>query len=94
MKRRSFVKTNCTCGLFSLIPGLPLKSELRFHEKNKNIRQQINPAQVNLVFKFVDSTQTESVKESIFGKLGNECLFPRKLNKWIESFKGIDALIN
>jgi len=63
-------------------------------EKDQKVSQQVNPDQVNAVLKFIDATQSEPVKESIFGKLGRECFSSRNLDAWVRSFDGVHGLIH
>lgn len=92
MKRRSFVKTGCAACMLSVIPELPLNAESQ-SENQKKVAAQINADQIKSVLKFIDSTQPSWVKESIFGKLGSECFYSRKLENWVDSFGDIDSLI-
>lgn len=55
--------------------------------KKKHIAQEINPEQVQNILKFVDASQSEAVKESIFHQLGHECFYVRKLDEWIRQYK-------
>jgi hypothetical protein len=50
--------------------------------------QDMNPEQVKNLLKFIDASQSEPVKNSIFGQLGHECFYARKLDKWIEQYRG------
>ncbi|MGD1044693.1 MAG: hypothetical protein ABR936_05095 [Bacteroidota bacterium] len=54
----------------------------------KNIPQEMNPEQVKRIIKFIDSSQSETIKENIFSRLGYECFYSRKLDEWIGSFSG------
>jgi hypothetical protein len=48
----------------------------------------MNPEQVKNILKFIDALQDESVKETIFGQLGHECFYARKLDDWISQYSG------
>ena len=50
--------------------------------------QEINQEQVKNVLKFIDASQSESVKNAIFSQLGHECFYARKLDGWIAQYKG------
>ncbi len=53
-----------------------------------NIPQDMNQEQVTNILAFIDASQSEPVKETIFTRLGHECFYARKLDAWIESYKG------
>ena len=55
--------------------------------KKKHIPQDMNQAQVQNLLKFIDTSQSEVVKESIFQQLGQACFYTRKLDEWIGSFQ-------
>ena len=55
--------------------------------KKKHIPQEMHPEQVRNIIKYIDVTQSESVKESIFSQLGRECFYTRKLNVWIGPYQ-------
>ena len=44
--------------------------------------------QVRNILKFIDASQSEPVKGSVFSQLGHECFFARKLDGWIEQYTG------
>ncbi len=50
--------------------------------------QPMNEEQVKNILRFVDASQSEPVKESIFSRLGHECFFVRKLDGWIAPYRG------
>ena len=50
--------------------------------------QDMNQEQVRNLLKFVDASQGEAVKESIFSQLGHECFYARKLDAWIGQYTG------
>ena len=54
----------------------------------KHVPQEMNQKQIRNLLKFVDSSQSEAVKESVFGELGYECFYARDLDKWIGPFVG------
>jgi hypothetical protein len=56
--------------------------------KKPHIPQEMNPEQVKNVLKFIDASQSEPVKSSIFSRLGHECFYARKLDAWIEQYTG------
>ena len=51
-------------------------------------QEEINPEQVKNILQFIDASQSEPVKKSIFSQLGRECFYARKLDAWIESYRG------
>lgn len=53
-----------------------------------NVSQDMNHDQVKNVLRFVDASQTESVKRSIFGELGRQCFCARKLDAWTSQWAG------
>lgn len=57
-------------------------------DKKEHVPQEMNQEQVKNLLKFVDSSQSEAVKESVFGQLGYECFYARDLNKWIGPYVG------
>src|SRR5512137_1384837 len=56
--------------------------------KKPHIPQEMNQDQVKSILKFIDVSQSETVKDSIFGQLGHECFYARKLDGWIEQYRG------
>jgi hypothetical protein len=50
--------------------------------------QEMNPEQVKNILKFIDDSQSEPVKQSIFTRLGHDCFFVRNLDRWVESYQG------
>jgi hypothetical protein len=54
----------------------------------QHIPQEMNQEQVRNILKFIDASQSESVKNSIFSRLGHECFCARKLDEWIEQYSG------
>lgn len=56
--------------------------------KKPHIPQEMCQEQVKNILKFVDASQNESVKSSIFSQLGYECFYARKLDGWIEQYRG------
>jgi hypothetical protein len=53
-----------------------------------HIPQEMNQEQVKNILKFVDASQSESVKHSIFSQLGHECFYARKLDQWMGQYSG------
>ncbi len=49
--------------------------------------QEMHPAQVRNLLKFIDGSQSETIKESIFSQLGYECFYVRNLDEWIGQYK-------
>ena len=90
MERRKFFKNSCACGMIFLvsasqffgIAGTPQE------ETKKNIPLRMNAEQVKKMLKYVDSTQSRTVKKNIFGQLGYECFYSNNLDKWIEPYIG------
>lgn len=56
--------------------------------KKPHMPQEMNQEQVKNILKFIDASQSESVKNSIFSQLGHECFYARKLDGWIEQYRG------
>jgi len=54
----------------------------------QHVPQEMNPEQVKNILKFVDASQSEAVKHSIFSQLGHECFYTRKLDEWIGQYSG------
>ncbi|MBN1120330.1 MAG: hypothetical protein JXJ17_04580 [Anaerolineae bacterium] len=50
--------------------------------------QDMNPEQVKSILKFIDETQSEPVKQSIFTQLGHDCFYTRKLDEWVGQYVG------
>ncbi len=46
----------------------------------------MNEEQVRSLLKFIDSSQTEIVKENIFSELCYDCFYSNNLDKWIDNF--------
>jgi hypothetical protein len=49
---------------------------------------EMNQEQVVNFIKFIDASQSEPVKNSIFSRLGRECFYTRKMDTWIEQYQG------
>lgn len=49
---------------------------------------KMNENQVRNVFKFIHGTQSEEVKESIFGQLGYQCFHASGFDQWLEQYRG------
>ncbi len=56
--------------------------------QKQSIPQEMNQEQVKNVLRFVDASQSEAVKAAIFGQLGHECFYARKLDGWIAQYTG------
>jgi hypothetical protein len=56
--------------------------------KKPHVPQEMNQEQVKNILKFIDTSQSEPVKNSVFGQLGQECFYARKLDTWIEQYRG------
>ena len=56
--------------------------------KQTHVPQEMNQDQVKNVLKFIDASQDESVKGSIFSPLGGECFYARRLDDWIGQYAG------
>jgi len=56
--------------------------------KQQPIPQEMNQEQVKNTLKFIDASESESVKNSIFSQLGHECFYARKLDEWIQQYRG------
>ncbi len=50
--------------------------------------EEVNLQQVQNVLKYIDATQSETVKDSIFRQLGRECFYTRNLDRWLEQYRG------
>ncbi len=49
---------------------------------------EITQEQVKNVLKAIDASQSEPVKSALFGQLGHECFYARKLDAWIAQYQG------
>ena len=56
--------------------------------KKPHIPQEMNQEQVKNILKFIEASQDETVKESIFSQLGHECFYTRNLDDWIGQYTG------
>jgi hypothetical protein len=56
--------------------------------KKSHIPQETNQEQVKNILKFIDASQDEGVKKSIFNQLGHECFYARSLDAWIGQYTG------
>ena len=56
--------------------------------KKKHTPQEMNQEQVRNILKFIDASQDEGVKESVFSRLGHECFYARHLDDWIGQYTG------
>lgn len=54
----------------------------------KHVPQEMNHEQVKRLLKFIGASQSEAVKESLFGQLGYECFHARNLDKWVGQYAG------
>ena len=54
----------------------------------KHIPQEMNQDQVRNILKYIDATQSEKTKRTIFGQLGLECFHCGQHAQWMEQFKG------
>ncbi len=50
--------------------------------------QDMNHDQVKNILKFIDASQSEPVKQSIFTQLGHDCFYTRKLDEWVRQYTG------
>lgn len=50
--------------------------------------EEINREQMKRLLQFIETSQSEPVKKSLFGQLGRECFHVRKLDSWLESYRG------
>jgi hypothetical protein len=56
---------------------------------------EMNADQVKNILKFIDASQSETVKASIFSQLGHECFYARKLDAWIEPYReNVEAFLD
>jgi predicted ArsR family transcriptional regulator len=88
MNRQEFINLGCSCGILSyFFPHIASgQNENLKPLAKKHIPQEMNHEQVKNILKFIDASCSESIKESIFGQLGNECFYSRNLDKWIETY--------
>jgi len=56
--------------------------------KKPQVPQEMNQEQVKNILKFIDASQSEAVKDSIFSQLGHECFYARRLDEWIKQYSG------
>jgi hypothetical protein len=98
MKRRGFLKAGCLGGILAMA-GEPKSvaqdvNTPQPEEAKKNIFE-MNQEQVKKVIKYIDNSQEEAVKKSIFGQLGRQCFYCREVDRWINSFKGdVEAFLD
>ena len=50
--------------------------------------EEMNLEQVQNILKFIEATQTETVKADIFRQFGRECFHTRKNDGWLEQYRG------
>jgi hypothetical protein len=63
--------------------------------KKTNVPIEMNQEQVKKLLKFIDASQPEAVKASIFSQLGHECFTCRNVDAWIGKFDGnLQALMD
>jgi len=55
--------------------------------KKKHTPQDMNKEQVQNILKFIETSQSETVKESVFNQLGHECFYARNLDQWIGQYR-------
>lgn len=70
MERRTYDRNGCVCSVLSLLSnsrlsGMSTETEVNA-KKVRNIPQEMNPEQVKRIIKFIDSSQSETIKENIF----------------------------
>jgi hypothetical protein len=56
--------------------------------KRQSTPQEMNQEQVRNILRFIDDSQSEVVKASIFSQLGHECFYARRLDEWIGQYTG------
>jgi len=56
--------------------------------KKSYVTQKMNQEQVKNILKFIDSSQAEPIREQIFGQLGHDCFYSRKLDEWVGQYQG------
>ncbi|MEJ2616489.1 MAG: hypothetical protein P8Z35_16155, partial [Ignavibacteriaceae bacterium] len=92
MERRTFFKATCACGILSLVDAAQLTGSSKFaeqqEENQKNTSISMSEEQVKRIIKFIDLSQDEETKKSIFCRLGYECFHARKLDGWIGQYVG------
>ena len=54
----------------------------------KHLPMDMNPEQVRVILKYIEASQSETVKEQIFSQLGYECFYSRKVDEWIGKYTG------
>jgi hypothetical protein len=50
--------------------------------------ETIHQEQVQKLLQYIDATQSEAVKSSIFHQLGRECFYTTKQDLWLAQFRG------
>ena len=56
--------------------------------KKTHVPIEMNQEQVRNILKFIEASQSETVKERIFSQLGHECFYARELDEWIGEYAG------
>jgi predicted ArsR family transcriptional regulator len=88
MDRKEFIKAGCSCGILSLINAQQSLGQNQDEQsKKEHIPQEMSQEQVISLLKFIEDTQCDSIRESIFGQLGYECFYSRNLDQWVETYK-------
>jgi hypothetical protein len=88
MNRQQFINLGCSCGVLSFFVPRKASGQNENLEPpaKKHVPQEMNREQVINILKFIDASQSESIKESIFSHLGYECFYSRNLDKWIKPY--------
>lgn len=98
MKREEFIKKSGTCGALSLLGLFNLNqgfARKNIGEQDQTDSEPMNKKQVRQLLKFIDSSVNEQDKESIFNKLGTECLYSRNYDQWVIGFRdNLDEYFN
>ena len=49
---------------------------------------KLNAQQIKNTLQYIDETQSEEVKQSVFGELGRQCYHATGIGEWLEQFRG------
>jgi hypothetical protein len=98
MNRRSFVGNGCACSLAlltSLVVGeSQAASADKEKPKSKDVNYKVNPQQIMNLLKYIDGSSDKSLKRAVFSRLGYECCYSNKRDKWILQYRdNLDAFL-
>ncbi len=74
------------CGL--VLVGAPAAAQEGSKPVADDLTNAPNPEQVRGFLKSVERSGDEELQRAVFGRLGRECLYSRKLDEWALQFRG------